>query len=401
MQRLSRLLAALGGAMSVACSADPPTAPATHTLRAPTAPDERLVAMRTTATTYLENLKAGVAGGGLSATERQTRIQHVQTFIKLADSSLKAPLAAPVRLPPNGSDAKAVAAEMQSDPPPTGLTDWIFESSGTFTDLCLACKTANGFALTKWAGLITSITQAVITSGGETYNPSSGATMCVGVNCMSQIDLSPIVDCRERPASGTASSTEIFFVKVSLANVSLSSVNTYASGECAPPSVTVTLGASSISVGASTQAHSSCIGVPRWSSGTPRVATVDGSGVVTGIASGTAEISATCGGVRGSQMIEVHFAETDSCDDPMTPATETCDDSSSQNYPPYSVTYTRPGYYGDADPSWFTQPEFTETYTVVCDVTDWYQWNSDHTAAYYLGTDINSCWLQPYNGNQH
>ena len=42
--------------------------------------------------------------------------------------------------------------------------------------------------------------------------------------------------------------------------------------------------------------------------------------------------------------------------------------------------------------------EYTQTYTVYCDVTDWYQWNADHTESYYIGTDINYCWLVPYNG---
>ena len=101
-------------------------------------------------------------------------------------------------------------------------------------------------------------------------------------------------------------------------------------------------------------------------------------------------------------MIQVNYADTepdsDNCDDLMTPAVESCDDGSSHTNPPYSVTYTRPGYYGEADDSWFTQPEFTETYTVVCDVTDWYEWNWDMTAAHYVGTDVNACWLVPYIG---
>jgi hypothetical protein len=91
---------------------------------------------------------------------------------------------------------------------------------------------------------------------------------------------------------------------------------------------------------------------------------------------------------------------TDSgCDDPMTPAAESCDDPNSpSNYAPYSVTYTRPGYYGDAPEEWFTTPEYTEVYSVTCDVKDWYEWNADHTAAHYVGTEVLSCWLVPYNG---
>ena len=104
-------------------------------------------------------------------------------------------------------------------------------------------------------------------------------------------------------------------------------------------------------------------------------------------------------------MIRVDYADTDAnsdnCDDLLTPAVERCEDGSSQGRDPFSVTYTRPGYYGDADDAWFTTPEFTETYTVVCDVTDWYEWNWDHTTAHYVGTDVNSCWLVPYIGGHH
>jgi len=139
-----------------------------------------------------------------------------------------------------------------------------------------------------------------------------------------------------------------------------------------------------------------------WSSGNPSVASVDSYGAVTGNRSGSAEIAATCNGMRGSAVIEVHMAEEQTsggaCDDLMTPAVEDCDDSGTQTPDLYSTTYTRPGSYGEADPSWFTEPEYTQTYTVYCDVTDWYQWNADHTESYYLGTDINYCWLVPYNG---
>ena len=106
-------------------------------------------------------------------------------------------------------------------------------------------------------------------------------------------------------------------------------------------------------------------------------------------------------------MISIHLAEqepqtqSDPCDDPMTPAVDSCDDPSAQLDAPFGVSYTRPGVYGEAEDSWFTDASYTQVYTVVCDVTDWYQWNSDHSAKIYLDTEINSCWLQPYFGSEH
>jgi hypothetical protein len=365
--------------------------------------------MFTMARSYLKNLNDGIAGATLTKDERRERVEQVAQFVKTAEGAIATPATARLRIAPPGADAAALA-DVIPTPESGGQMLWpIFVDAGTFTHLCLACQKATGFVATNYIGLITASTQATINVGGSTYNPSSGNVQCVGVNCMSQINLSPIVDCRQRPASGTASSTGIFFLKVQVANLELGSKNTYASGECAPPRVTVTLGSSSISVGASTQATSTCVGFVQWSSGTPSVATVDGSGVVRGVGSGVAEISATCNSVRGTAMIDVHYAETNvnpgpgpsGCDDLMTPAVESCDDPYTQTNPPYSVTYTRPGYYGEADDAWFTQPEFTETYTVVCDVTDWYEWNSGNMGAHYVGTDVNSCWLEPYSGGHH
>jgi hypothetical protein len=409
MRRLSRILVALGGALSVACSAEPSVAPTAGPRPSSAAPDPKLVEMIAMARNYLKNLNDGIAGTALTKQERRDRVEHVTQFVKTAEGSIASPATARLRIVSSDADAAALADVIPT--PETGgeMLLPIFIEAGTFTDLCLACQTATGFVATNYLGIITSLTQATINVGGSIYNPSSGNVQCLGYNCMSQVNLAPIVDCRQRPASGTASSTGIYFLKLKIANVELGSKNTYASGECAPPNVTVTLGSSSISVGSTTQATSTCVGFVQWASGTPSVATVDASGIVRGVGSGVAEISATCNSVRGSAMIDVHLANTNvnpgpapsGCDDPMTPAVEDCDNPYTQTNPPYSVTYTRPGYYGEADDAWFTQPEFTETYTVVCDVTDWYEWNSGNMGAHYVGTDVNSCWLEPYNGGHH
>jgi hypothetical protein len=408
MQRLSRILVALGGAMSVACSDEPPVAPTIAAKpAAPSAADPKLVSMAKTAHDYLKSLNDGSAGAGLTSAQRAERAKHVTEVVKLIDASVAQPSRAALRVAPEHADATALAASDLIPYPGPELLQFppMFVDAGTFTDLCLGCQKATGFVQTNYPGIVTSVTQATIQVGGQTFSPSSGISTCLGVACTSQIDLSPIVDCRQRPATGTATSTGTFLLRFKIFNIDFGSKNTYASGECAPVKLTVTLGSSAISVGSSTQALSTCVGYTQWSSGTPSVARVDDYGVVTGIGAGTAEISATCNAMRGSAMIRVDYADTDAnsdnCDDLMTPAVESCDDATSQGRDPYSVTYTRPGYYGEADNSWFTLPEFTDTYTVVCDVTDWYEWNWDHTSAHYVGTDVNSCWLEPYIGGHH
>jgi len=408
MQRLSRILVALGGAMSVACSDEPPVAPTVAaTPAASSVPDPKLLSMSTMARGYLKSLNDGTAGAGLSDTQRAERTKHVAQVVELIDASIAQPLRAPLRIVPDHADASALASSDLEPYPGSEVLQFppMFVDAGTFTDLCLGCQKATGFVQTNYPGIVTSVTQATIHVDGQTFGPSSGTSTCLGVACTSQIDLSPIVDCRQKPASGTATSTGTFLLRFKIFNIDFGSKNTYASGECAPVKLTVTLGSSAISVGSSTQALSTCVGYTQWSSGTPSVARVDDYGVVTGVGSGNAEISATCNAMRGSAMIRVDYADTDansdSCDDLMTPAVETCENGSSQGPDPYSVTYTRPGYYGEADDSWFTLPEYTETYTVVCDVTDWYEWNWDHTAAHYVGTDVNSCWLEPYIGGHH
>ena len=403
MRRLSRILVAVGGAMSLACSAEPTAAPTLGPKPSLGVPDPKLIKMSNIAHAYLKNLNDGIAGTTLSSAARDERRRHVAEFIKLADAAIATPLRAQLRIAPDSARLDDLADEIPT--PESGETfPWpIFVDAGTFTDLCLACQTATGFVQTNYVGLLKASTNATINVGGATFNPSSGESMCLGTNCLSQIDLRSIVDCHQRPASGTASSVAIFIVKLSFYNMDLGSKNTYASGECVPPvPPTVTFGSSSISVGNTTRATSNCVGYVQWSSGKPSVASVDAYGGVTGVGAGTAEIAATCNGMRGSAVIEVHLAEeptsSDSCDDVMTPGVETCDDQSTQSPERYSVTYTRPGTPGEADPAWFGL-KMTLVYKVVCDVTDWYEWNADHTEAYYVGTVIDSCWLVPLSGS--
>jgi hypothetical protein len=350
---------------------------------------------------YLRQLRDGVAGRTLNDAQRRERIENVAQFVRVTRLST----------PSDAHPPKASATLSESDAPlgsapaPIG----VFVEAGTFTDLCLACKSATSFVQTSVIGILTSSTQATINTGGRTYGPSSGIVTCLTGFCISQVDLSPIVDCRVNPASGTATGNAVWMIRFLGINVTGSTHTSYDQDECTPVGpITVTL-AADISVGASTQALSSCLTYPQWSSTAPAVATVSTLGVVTGVASGSADISATCGSNRGSATIKVHLAEEvqtqnpnggSTCDDPMTPAVESCDDATAQHRDPYSVTYTRPGYYGEADDSWFTSPEYAD-YTVVCDVTDWYEWNSDLTAAHYVDTVVNSCWLEPYNGNHH
>jgi hypothetical protein len=393
--------------MCVACSAEPTVAPTIGAKPVSGTPDPKLIKMADAARIYLKNLNEGKAGASLSAADRSERIKRVSEFVEVATAAIATPQRARLRVAPAGANLNELADvvpldEEEGESSGESLSSYvwpIFVESGTFTDLCLSCQNATGFMQTNYFGLLTSSTQATINVGGLTYNPSSGNASCFGANCLSQIDLAPIVDCHARPASGTASSTATFFVKLKLMNISLGSMNTYDTDECVPPvTPTVTLGSSSISVGVSTQATSSCVTSVQWSSGNAAVASVDVYGVVTGRGAGTAEISAYCNGMRGSATIEVHFAEQtptgDSCDDPMTPDTETCETGTTQPADRYSRTYTRPGNPGEADPLWFNA-KYALVYKVVCDVTDWYQWNADHTAAYYVGTDINSCWLEP------
>jgi hypothetical protein len=84
--------------------------------------------------------------------------------------------------------------------------------------------------------------------------------------------------------------------------------------------VAVQLNAQQIEVGENTRAaataydrHGNAIqrGVASWQSGTPSVATVDATGRVTGVAPGTAIISATVAGVRGEQSVTVVPATLD------------------------------------------------------------------------------------------
>jgi uncharacterized protein YjdB len=392
MRRLSQPLAAAGVAMLVACSGDPPTTPHNHAGALNHAVDTQMVAMSKIAKSYLQQLRDGIAGHSLSDAAKQLRLEHVQQFVRSADSAIDASSKGPALDYVPGSE------------PPSGLTaEDVFVKAGTFTDLCLSCQNAVGFVQTSVLGILTSSTQASIQVDGRSYSPSTGPATCVGAFCLSLIDLSPIVDCRVKNASGTATSQAAYLWRLYSVNVTAFGMTTYDDDQCVTvPPISVSLGASSISVGASTQATASCYNYLQWSSSAPWIASVSNTGVVTGVSAGRSEISATCGANRGSAMISVTYADdpADSCDDPMTPAAESCDDQTTPN-DPYSVTYTRPGYYGEADDSWFTLPEFTESYTVVCDVTDWYEWNSDHTAAHYVDTVVNSCWLEPYNGGHH
>jgi len=384
--------------MFVACSGDPPTTPLADASAPKVAIDTQAMTMSRIAHGYLKQLRDGAAGKGLSDSARQERIAHVQQMLNAADSAISASKRGVAPAMASGYDGS-----VPTESSPT-TNDGVFVSAGTFTDLCLSCGNATGFVQTSLLGILTSSTSASIQSGGRSYSPSSGTMTCVGAFCSSSINLSAIVDCRVAKASGTATSNGAYLYRLYIANVSLFSINTYDDDECGPvPALNVSLGASSISVGTSTQAVTTCVGFVQWSSNAPAVASVSNTGVVTGISSGSAEISATCGANRGSATIQVTYAndQVDQCDDPMTPMVETCDDASSQSVSAYSVTYTRPGYSGEADDSWFTQPEYTETYTVVCDVTDWYEWNLEHTAAHYVDTVVNSCWLQPYDGNNH
>ena len=404
MKTLSRILVAIGGAMSVACSAEPTVAPTVATRPSLGVPDPSLIKMSNIAHTYLKNLNDGIAGTTLSEAERNERRRHVGEFITIADGAIATPLRAQLWVAPDSARFDQLAEELPA--PESGESfPWpIFVDGGTFTDLCLACQTATGFVQTNYIGLLKSSTNATINVGGAMFNPSSGESMCIGTNCLSQIDLRSIVNCRQGPASGTASSVAIFFLKVSFYNMDLGSKNTYANGECVPPAPpTVTFASSSISVGSTTQATSNCVGYVQWSSGKESVASVNSYGVVAGVGAGSAEISATCNGMRGSAVIDVHLAEeptnTDSCDDVMTPGVETCEDQNTTQTPDrYSVTYTRPGQYGEADPLWFSL-KMTLVYKVVCDVTDWYEWNADHTEAHYVDTVIDRCWLVPLNGS--
>src|SRR5689334_11957653 len=67
MQRLPRILVALGGAMAVACSAEPPVGPTVGAKPASGTPDPKLVAMSNVARGYLTSLIDGSAGTTLTA----------------------------------------------------------------------------------------------------------------------------------------------------------------------------------------------------------------------------------------------------------------------------------------------------------------------------------------------
>jgi hypothetical protein len=395
MRRLSQTLAAAGAAMLVACSGDPPTAPrALATDPAPTI-DTQAVRMSRVANGYLKQLRDGVTARKLGDSARVERALHVQRFIHAADSA--------VSISRSGiGSARFDDVPESTDPPTPPAWGW-FVDAGTFTDLCLSCKSVTGFMESSIVGIISSSTSASIQTGGRSYSPSSGVNSCLGAFCMSSIDLTPIVDCRVNSAQGTATSTASYLVRVLYINWALSTKTTFDQDECqTTPLIPVTLGASSISVGATTQASSPCVGLPEWSTNAPHIARVSSTGLITGAGAGSAEISVTCGANRGSAIINVTLAETQqtagACDDPMTPMVETCDDPSAPTYAPYGVTYTRDGRYGEFPSVWYT--EDYRGYTAVCDVTDWYEWNADHTAAHYVGTDVNYCWLEPYVGNQ-
>lgn len=402
MRRLSQTLAAAGASMCVACSGDPPTSPRLTPQAPVQSADTQLVRMSQIARNYLQQLRAGVRARSLTEAERLERVAHLERFIGSADSLINL-VHVRTRAALDEEPETPIESEPPSDP---------FVESGTFTDLCLECKNATSFVETNVPGILMSLTDAFITVDRAMYNPSSGTLMCVGFYCSSTIDLSGIVDCRAQPASGTASGTANYMWKLKLLLAQGWGKNTWAKDECEPfPPLKVSLSSSDISVGASSQASTSCVSYVQWSSSAPAVATVSDYGVVTGRASGSAEISATCGANRGSATIRVHLAEEeapsppppDACDDPMTPAVEDCDNTATLSYPPYSVTYTRAGSLSDLDPALRTIYQYVpaQSYSIFCDVTDWYEWNTDHTVGTYVGTVVNRCWITPYNGTQH
>ena len=330
MRRLSQTLAAAGASMCLACSGDPPTA-ARLTLNASAQiADTELVRMSEAARRYLQQLRTGVTARSLPDQQRLERIAHVERFIKSADSSIQATTSG------RRASLDDVPETPEESAPELLYPDFNpFVQAGTFTDLCLECKNASSFVETKLLGILTSLTQAIINVDGRIYNPSSGTMTCFLAFCSSTIDLSGLVDCRAKPASGTASGTASYLWKFKLANVQGWGDNTWASDDCVPfPPIKVNLSSSEISVGATSQASANCSAYLQWSSSAPAVASVSDYGVVTGHASGTAEISATCGANRGSATIKVNMAEEqeesppppNACDDPMTPAAEECDD---------------------------------------------------------------------------
>lgn len=90
---------------------------------------------------------------------------------------------------------------------------------------------------------------------------------------------------------------------------------------CVPVSVTVSPSDASLEVGATQQlsatprdAGGSVCGSVNWSSSNTAVATCSGSGLVTGVAPGTATISATAGSQSGTASITVLAPCTFSCD---------------------------------------------------------------------------------------
>jgi len=357
--------------------------------------------MSEAARSYLLQLRSGVSSGKLTDTKRLERIGHIERFVRATDSSIRAS-----RYPMRASLDEEPETPIESAPPSDP-----FVAAGTFTDLCLACKNATSFVETKAPGILTSLTDGYISVSGLVYTPSSGTMMCVGFFCSSTIDLSGIVDCRVKPASGTASGTGSYMWKTKILTAQGWGTNTWDDDECLPvPPINVALSSSEISVGASTQATSTCVTYVQWSSSAPAVATVSDYGVVTGRASGSADISATCGANRGSATIKVNMAEEqapsppppNACDDPMTPLVEDCDDPATENYPPYATTYTRTGSLSDLDPLTYAKVQYApQFFKIYCDVTDWFQWNTDYTIRTYLGTVVNYCWAEPYNGTQN
>ena len=83
----------------------------------------------------------------------------------------------------------------------------------------------------------------------------------------------------------------------------------------------------SIEIGETIRLTSDCATRATWRSSRPRVATVDGDGLVTGVGAGTARITETCAGVESSVIVRVRNVRIVFQPNPPTPATVRVDAS--------------------------------------------------------------------------
>jgi len=293
-------------------------APASKVAAALAAAANRAHAEDALITASLDSLTMDSATSQRAVLLSQRRANLERSITALEEALNAAPVATPAAAsaPPTAGGARPAFDNV--------ATAGEFVTSGTFTDLELTQGAAYAFTNVTVLAVLAENTIGNVTVGGQVYIFGADGNSGIPTTFWNSITpLPPVVDCNSVSATGSAQTTHTASWSVEGIGIVIGSTTTYDEGRaCEPPSaqIIVTLGRSSISVGDYTTATATTAtssGVPtngcsyfEWASTNPSVAQVDASGNVTGVNSGSAQLSASCLGMTGWADITVTMASS-------------------------------------------------------------------------------------------